>query len=99
MAAADGRRRDYNGPVEFSHLSQSLHKLGETKGSYPVNRNVLFAAATLKSVSQLLPMACQMSTELRSYVHFALMSRSEMSMDEIRAVNGIDDTCVVFFHG
>jgi hypothetical protein len=98
-AAGDGRSRDYNGPVEFSHLSESLHRLGETKGSYQVNRNVLFVAASLKSVSQLLPMACQMSTELRSYVHFALMSRSEMSFEEIKEVNGIDSACVVFFHG
>jgi hypothetical protein len=99
VAAEGQRRRDYNGPVEFSRLAPTLHKLFETKGAYPTNRNVLFAAASLKSVSRLLPLACQMSGELRSYVHFALMSRTEVPFEEIRAVNGVDDGCVVFFHG
>lgn len=64
-----------------------------------MNKNVLFAASSLKSAAALLPIACQMGTELRSYVHFALMSRSEIGLNELRAVNGVDDSCHIIFHG
>lgn len=64
-----------------------------------MNKNVLFAAASLKSASLLLPMACQMGDELRNYVHFALIGGSGIGMDELRAVNGIDKSCQVIFHG
>lgn len=90
---------EYNGPVKLLSLATSLQAISTTRGFYPVNKNVLFAAASLKSVAALLPMACQMGSELRSYVHFALMSRSEIEMDELRAINGIDDSCQVIFHG
>ncbi|KAK3318539.1 hypothetical protein B0H66DRAFT_603121 [Apodospora peruviana] len=88
----------YNGPVVFPHLAVSLQAIYSTRGAYTSNKNVLFAASSLKSAAALLPMACQMGVELRSFVHFALMSKSEISMDELRAVNGVDDSCEIIFH-
>lgn len=64
-----------------------------------MNKNVLFAAASLRSAAVLLPMACQMAAELRSYVHFALAGGSDIGLEELRAINGLDDSCQVIFHG
>ncbi|KAK3390382.1 hypothetical protein B0H63DRAFT_519608 [Podospora didyma] len=89
----------YNGPVVFRNLAVSLQAItATTKGGYSTNKNVLFAASSLKSAALLLPMACQMGAELRSYVHFALISRSEIPIDELRAINGVDDSCEIIFH-
>lgn len=91
--------RTYNAPARFPNLGTSLQAISSTRGSLLTNKNVLFVASSLKSVAALLPMACRMGSELRSYVHFALMSRSEIDIDELRAINGIDDSCQVIFHG
>lgn len=90
---------DYNAPVKFPNLATSLHGIQSTRGTSPMNKNVLFAASNLKSAAMLLPVACQMGMELRSYIHFALMSRSEIDIEEVQKINGIDDTCHVIFHG
>ncbi|RYP56210.1 hypothetical protein DL771_011997 [Monosporascus sp. 5C6A] len=95
---ASSPERTYNGPVRFLELASSLHAIAPTKGSMTVNKNVLFAAASLKSAATLLPIACQMGTELKSYVHFALMSRSNIDLAELQKVNGIDDSCHLIFH-
>lgn len=89
----------YDGPIQFMTLGGSLSAISDTGGDSAVNRNILFAASSLQSVALLLPMACQMGAELRVYVHFALMSRSEMTMDEFRQVNGVDESCHIIFHG
>lgn len=89
----------YNGPIVFPRLLTSLQAIQTTGGSSSANKNVLFAAASLKSASLLLPMACQMGSELRNYVHFALAGGSEIDISELRALNGIDDSCQVIFHG
>ncbi|KAF7521932.1 hypothetical protein G7054_g12281 [Neopestalotiopsis clavispora] len=63
-----------------------------------VNRNILFAASSLKSAATLLPVACQMGQESRNYVHFALISRSDIDMEELQKINGIDEGCQIIFH-
>ncbi|KAK4126122.1 hypothetical protein N657DRAFT_592230 [Parathielavia appendiculata] len=88
----------YNGPIVFPRLRSTLQAIHATDGSSPVNKNVLYAAASLKSAALLLPMACQMADELRNYVHFALVGGSEIDLQELRAVNGIDNSCQVIFH-
>ncbi|OLN81016.1 hypothetical protein CCHL11_09978 [Colletotrichum chlorophyti] len=93
-----GAERDYNGPIKFHQLASSLHAIAATKGSQAVNQNILFAASDLHSVSTLLPFACRMGTELRSYVHFAVMSRSEIDLEDIKKINGVDDTCYIIWH-
>ena len=88
----------YNGPLKFERLLPSLQAIYSTGGNAPLNKNVLFAAASLKSAALLLPMACQMGMELRNYVHFALLGGSEIDMEKLRAVNGIGESCEVIFH-
>ena len=88
----------YNGPLKFEQLLPSLQAIHSTGGTAPFNKNVLFAAASLKSAALLLPMACQMGMELRNYVHFALIGGSEIDMEKLRAVNGIGESCEVIFH-
>ncbi|KAI0152426.1 hypothetical protein F4776DRAFT_659353 [Hypoxylon sp. NC0597] len=90
--------RTFNGPVRFLELAPTLQAISGTRGSMLINRNVLFASSSLKSAATLLPIACQMGSELKSYVHFALMSRSDIEIRELRKVNGIDDSCQIIFH-
>ncbi|KAK7956079.1 uncharacterized protein PG986_005301 [Apiospora aurea] len=91
-------QRNYNAPPKFLELAATLRAIGATRGSLLVNRNVLFAASSLKSAAALLPVACQMGTELRNYVHFALMSRNEISTDDLLELNGIDESCHIIMH-
>jgi hypothetical protein len=88
----------HDGPVKFLELGMSLQAVTNTRGGL-YNKHVIFSAASLKSAATLLPIACQMGSELRSYVHFALMGRSETRLDELRAVNGVDKSCNIIFHG
>lgn len=92
--------RNYDGPVRFLELAETLHAISATKGDAQSNKNVLFIASSLRSADILLPIACQMGRELRSYVHFALISRTEkLSMQQLRDINGIGEDCQVVFHG
>ncbi|KAI0132499.1 hypothetical protein BJ170DRAFT_250660 [Xylariales sp. AK1849] len=95
---AQPQERTYNGPPKFLKLAASLHQISGTRGSLSENNNILFAASSLKSAAVLLPIACQMGRELRTYVHFALMSRSDISMEELQRLNGVDKSCEIIFH-
>lgn len=88
----------YTGPPKFLELASSLHAIAGTRGGMLINKNVLFATSSLKSAAILLPIACQMGRETRNYVHFALMSRSEIDIEELRSINGIDESCQIIFH-
>ena len=89
----------YNGEIRFYVLAASLHAIAKTTGYRPVNKNVMFAAASLQSVSRLLPMACEMSRWNRNSVHLVLMGREDMPLEEIKAANGIDESCAIYWHG
>lgn len=91
--------REYDGPIRFLELAESLHAIGEIQGPAQSNKNVLFMASTIKSANKLLPIACQMGRELRSYVHFALVSRNEIPIKTLRDMNGIGVDCNLMFHG
>ncbi|KAF4610374.1 hypothetical protein G7Y89_g15744 [Cudoniella acicularis] len=91
-------KRTFNGPIKFYKLAASLHAVQNTRGSELMNRNVLFAAASLKSAATLLPIACEMALRERSFVHFVLMGRDEISMDILKSVNGITKECKIIFH-
>ncbi|KAJ4270246.1 hypothetical protein NW762_001922 [Fusarium torreyae] len=88
----------YNGPLKFPELADTLRNLQGTGGGYERNKNILFAASSIRSASALLPMACQMSAQDKNYVHFALMSRNEMPLKELLEINGIDESCKLFVH-
>lgn len=97
---ASFQERNYNGPPKFVQLAATLQAVsGTTRGGMIINQNILFAASSLKSAATLLPIACQMGTELKNYVHFALMSRSGIEMKELQKLNGIDEGCQIIFHG
>ncbi|KAF2968421.1 hypothetical protein GQX73_g5151 [Xylaria multiplex] len=96
--ALNAGERDFNGPIKFLNLAVSLQAISNTRGSQDKNRNVLFAAASLKSAATLLPMACQMGEKLKNYVHFALLGQSRISLEQLSEINGIDKTCIIIFH-
>ncbi|KAK8250099.1 hypothetical protein IWZ00DRAFT_294092 [Phyllosticta capitalensis] len=89
----------YSGKIRFYDLADSLHKITSTNGLREKNRNALFAASNLQSVSALLPMACEMAKWNRNFVHFAVMGRYDIGLGDILEVNGIDrDGCAVIWH-
>lgn len=89
----------YNEVIKFYKLGGSLHRISRTQGHRPNNHNILFAASSLKSVSTLLPLACEMRRWDRNHVHFALFGRDDLSIEEIQEVNGINkDNCDLFWH-
>ncbi|EKG13428.1 hypothetical protein MPH_09454 [Macrophomina phaseolina MS6] len=89
----------YSGRIKFFELGDTLHKISNTNGMREKNRNVLFAASNLKSVSALLPLACEMAKWNRNHVHFVIMGRYDIPLDDILEVNGIDrEGCDVYWH-
>lgn len=95
----DEKQYYHNGPIKFYRLATSLHAIGRTLGSRQVNRNVLFAASSLKSVANLMPMACEMGKWDKNYVHLAVMGRDPLPLQDILEVNGVhSNSCSVYFH-
>ena len=89
----------YDGPFELESLIESLQGMARSLRFSGHNRNVLFAAATLKSASRLIPMACEMSRWQRNVVHFAYMGRDELPMGQVKQLNGVGSDCEVNWHG
>lgn len=90
--------KSFNGAIKFYELARSLphSKHPEHKASHAV----LFAASSLHSVSDMLPLACQMARKKLNQVHFALMGKDEVSIEGIKTVNGISDAeCPMTWHG
>lgn len=101
--AKKGQAKDgefyYDGEIIFYKLPASLHAIARTFGHRQNNRNVLFAASDLKSAAVLIPMACDMATAAKNYVHMAIMGRSDLSLKEIMEINGVDQKeCRMFWH-
>ncbi|KAI8953679.1 hypothetical protein F4801DRAFT_105149 [Xylaria longipes] len=96
--AVNAVEKKFNGPIKFVNLAVSLQAITNTRGTQVNNKNVLFAAASLKSAATLLPMACQMGMGVKRHVHFALLGGSNVDMEHLMEINGIDKTCVVIFH-
>jgi hypothetical protein len=68
-------------------------------GQRMANRNVLFAASSLQSVANLMPMACDMAKWDKNYVHLALLGRDALPLEEILEINGVShEDCSVTFH-
>ncbi|KAM3424419.1 hypothetical protein BST61_g6424 [Cercospora zeina] len=88
----------YNGVTKFYKLGGSLRKVATSMGSYKHNRNVLFAAASMKSLANLVPMACEMAKRDTNDVQFAVFGRSPIPIDDIQELNGIDGSCAVQWH-
>ncbi|KAL9127750.1 MAG: hypothetical protein Q9217_003433 [Psora testacea] len=89
----------HDGPIKFYKLASSLHSAAKLGGQKEVNKNVLFAAANLKSLSELVPLACEMARRERSDVHFAIMGRDDIEIQEIQKLNGASkEDCNVSWH-
>ncbi|KAF7193270.1 hypothetical protein HII31_05364 [Pseudocercospora fuligena] len=89
----------YNGMVRFYRLGATLQKISRTMGTYPQNRNVLFVASSLKSLANLIPMACEMARLDRNYVHIAVFGRSPLSLEELMEMNGVTyESCTAYWH-
>ena len=86
----------FDGPIKFYNLASTL---GFGTASSKTSRNVLFAASGLKSASNIIPLACDMSKQNRNKVHFALMGRDGITIDNIKQMNGISDgDCAILWH-
>ena len=96
---SESEKHYYDGPIRFEHLAVSLHAIARLRGHAETNKNVLFAVSNLRSASELIPIACEMATWKRNDVHFALMGRDDLEMDEVKTLNGVDDQCNVNWHG
>lgn len=89
----------FSGPIKFYKLAVSLHSVAALAGHDGANKNVLFAASSLRSASEILPLACEMATWKRNDVHFALMGRDDLGIDEIMRLNGVNSECDIHWHG
>ena len=89
----------HDGPIKFYKLASSLHAVARLGGHQEVNKNILFAASNLKSASEIIPLACEMARWERNDVHFAIMGRDDMELQEIKTLNGAVDDCNVHWHG
>ncbi|KAL8992946.1 MAG: hypothetical protein Q9169_006716 [Polycauliona sp. 2 TL-2023] len=96
--ASEAEKHYYDGPIRFEKLAASLYAISRLRGPPGSNKNVLFAASDLRSASELIPIACEMATWDRNDVHFALMGRDDLELDQIQLVNGIDEDCKVNWH-
>lgn len=99
-AAATGTvERDFNGPIKFYDLAPTLRAAERLSGASIYNQNVLFAAASLKSATILLPIACEMAVNARNDVHFAFLGRDDIPLDLLKSVNGVGKDCKIMLHG
>lgn len=94
-----GSLRHFNGPLRFPYLANSLQGISFTDGDLPINRNILFAAASSRSISTLLPLACRMAQEKSNWVHFAFLHNTDIPVQDLLKLNGIDKTCPIIAHG
>ncbi|CEL03243.1 hypothetical protein ASPCAL04400 [Aspergillus calidoustus] len=88
----------YEGQIQFYELGKSL-KLFQPSARPTTSNSVIFAASSLGSVSDLLPLACRMVEVKLNKVHFLLMGRDDISIEDIQRVNGLAHTrCPIHWH-
>ena len=96
---SEAEKHFFDGQITFFKLAASLHASTRFGGYRDVNKNVLFAVSSLKSASELLPMACEMARCNRNYIHFAFLGREDLPVEAIKSINGIGPDCNVNWHG
>ena len=98
-------KKGQNGPLDGSFvltsLGNSLRRVPKTSSEGPSTSSaVVFAGSDLKSVSDLVPLACHMARLGLNSVHFVLMGRDDVSLDGVQQVNGVDyNNCPMSWHG
>ncbi|KAL4821325.1 armadillo-type protein [Aspergillus spinulosporus] len=100
-ANADTNERDglySERKLQFNNLASTLKLFSDYSGKSPPSATV-FAAASLGSVSDLLPLACRMAIQKTNPVHFVLMGRDDVSIEGIQRVNGLNrEICPLNWH-
>lgn len=99
-AAGQGSSASRDGKTSLSlpALPSTLKEIEQVEKNEE-SRHVLFASSSLKSAAALLPLACEMGRQGNNYVHYALMSRNDISIRQLKKIHGIDDSCGISFHG
>ncbi|KAL4741982.1 armadillo-type protein [Aspergillus similis] len=88
----------YEGKLQFYNLASTLKLFSDYGGKNPPSATV-FTAASLASVSDLLPLACRMAIQKINPVHFVLMGRDDVSIEGIQRVNGLNrEICPLNWH-
>lgn len=89
----------YRGPIDFESLFESLYSTRSL--NYDADQeSVIFATGQLKSLGDMLPVACDMAARKRSTVHLAIMGRDEIPLADIQRANGFrEEDCPVTWHG
>jgi hypothetical protein len=82
------KERYFDGPVKFYHLTESLYRAIDRQNNA---RNVLFGISRIKSASNVLPIACEMSKRQRNRVHVTVLGRQDVSIDTIKNIYGASD--------
>ncbi|KAI9928297.1 hypothetical protein ASPWEDRAFT_26623 [Aspergillus wentii DTO 134E9] len=91
----------YDGPITFYALGKTLQRFKQPPNRHGTfaNNAVVFAGSSLRSVSDLLPLACDMAGRKLNHIHFVLMGRDDVSVEGIQQVNGISDAdCPINWH-
>jgi hypothetical protein len=92
----------YEGEIRFNALARTLQRFWKPPSRHgsSISRAVVFAGSNLRSVSDLLPLACRMADQKINEVHFVLMGRDDVSIEGIQRVNGINEVdCPIVWHG
>ncbi|KOS17745.1 hypothetical protein ESCO_002966 [Escovopsis weberi] len=84
----------YRGPLRFPRLGGSMRPVMVSLSS----SNVLFAAGSARAAAALLPLACAMAAEELNSVHFVLLSRSDVPVEELLRINGVGEECRLAMH-
>ncbi|KAI9842516.1 MAG: hypothetical protein M1837_007110 [Sclerophora amabilis] len=92
---SEASRHYFTGPIKFYKLASSLREISKYRQP---NRNVLFAAASLKSAAAMIPLACEMARWNRNRVHFAVQGRDELPLRDIQEINGVGPECNIDWH-
>ena len=97
-----GEKKDnhyYDGEVVYPYLAASLQAVSRTMSYGSYSKTVLFMAANPQSASRMIPLACEMHRWNRNMVHFVYMARDDLTIDELKLLNGIGAECDIFWHG
>ncbi|KAF1737628.1 hypothetical protein CRV24_003250 [Beauveria bassiana] len=86
--------RYYKGVIKFHALAQDLLKLSSAPPGPGID-SVLFAASSLQSAANVLPMACERAASQKDRILFALFGDSDIDLQQLLKVNGIDEACKI----
>lgn len=90
--------RHYKGVIKFHALAQNLLQLSSNPPGRGID-SVLFAASSLQSAANVLPMACERAASQKDRILFALFGDSGIDLQELLKVNGIDEACKILAIG